>query len=230
MNAEPEGKYYLQNSGKVDAPFLTTIYDAIQLPEFYRGGLSNVYIYDIDDKPNKLVYIQSYEKSLPEEIMQEYVAIYNPEQGNVELVGELDRYNYSELSSRLREQGVDDDVIYEVLRNDYADRLVTLKMNLIDQGDTAIRDDENFRLSSEQAFYIATGVEGKTAIENNVRDKNNIGSIFIQEVDHLDEDQVTIHLYELVRNSEEDTHTATIDWLEVDRVTGKVKSSLFDDE
>lgn len=230
MNAEPKGKYYLQNSIEGDAPFLNAIYDAVNLPDTYRLGKSDVYIYNMGDHPNKIVYIQSYDMSLSEGMMQEYVAIYEPEQGNVKLVGEPDRYNYSELSSLLREQGADEDVIYEVLRKEYADRLVNLKMKLIDEGDTAIRDDENFKLSAEQAFYIATGEEDKTLVQNSVVDENNLGSIFIQEVDHEDENQATIHIYELVRNSEEDTHTATSDWLEVDRATGKVTSSLYDVE
>lgn len=39
---------------------------------------------------------------------------------------------------------------------------------------------------------------------------------------------VVVHLYELVRNGEDDEHTATSDWLEVDRASGRVSSSLFD--
>lgn len=230
VNAEPKGRYYLLNSIEEEAPFLNFIYDAVNLPDSYRHGKSNVYIYNMGEQQNKIVYIQSYDKSMSEGTNQEYVAIYEPEKGNMKLIGEPDRYNYLELSRLLRKQGADDDVIYQVLRREYADRLVHLKMKLIDQGDTAIRDDDNFKLSAEQAFYIVTGVADKTTVENNVRDKNNIGSIFIQEVDHQDNDNVTIHIYELVRNSEEDIHTATNDWLEVDRVTGRVRSSLFDNE
>ncbi len=63
----------------------------------------------------------------------------------------------------------------------------------------------------------------------NRRDENNIGTIFVQEVDNSDENTVTIHIYEIVRNDETDTHTATGDWLEVNRRTGRVISTLFED-
>lgn len=230
LNAEPKGTYYLQNTIEDHVPFLNSIYDAVKLPQKYRQGQSDIYIYNIGDHPNKIVYVQAYDMSLPEGMMQEYVAIYDPAQGKVNFVGEPDRYNYSQLSSILREQGASDDVIYEVLCKPYADRLVKLKMGLIDAGNTAIRDDDNFKLSVEQAFYIVTGVEGKTMLQNNLLDKKTIGSTFIQEVDHWDENKVMIHIYEVAANSKRNEHLATGDWLEVDRATGKVRNSLFNDE
>lgn len=230
LNAEPKGTYYLQNTIEDQVPFLNSIYDAVKLPERYRQGLSDIYIYNMGDHANKIVYVQAYDMSLPEGMMQEYVAIYDPAQGKVNFVGEPARYNYSQLSSILREQGATDDVIYEVLCKPYADRWVKLKMALIDEGNTAIRDDDNFKLSAEQAFYIVTGVEGKTVLQNNLLDKKSIGSSFVQEVDHWDENKVMIHIYALAANSNGNEHLATGDWLEVDRATGKVRNSLFNNK
>ncbi|MGG0824699.1 hypothetical protein ABE099_17690 [Paenibacillus turicensis] len=230
LNAEPKGTYYLQNTIEDHVPFLNTVYDAVKLPEKYRQGQSDLYIYNIGDHLNKIVYVQAYDMSLPEGMMQEYVAIYDPAQGKVNFVGEPDRYNYFQLSSILREQGATDDVIYEVLCKPYADRWVKLKMALIDEGNTAIRDDDNFKLSVEQAFYIVTGVEGKTILQNNLLDKKTIGSTFVQEVDHWDENKVMIHTYELAANSNGNEHLAIGDWLEVDRATGKVRNSLINNK
>lgn len=230
LNAEPKGTYYLQNTIEDQVPFLNSIYDAIKLPERYRQGRSDIYIYNMGDHANKILYVQAYDMSLPEGMMQEYVAIYDPAEGKVNYVGEPDRYNYSQLSSLLRAQGAADDVIYEVLCKPYADRWVKLKMKLMDEGNTAIRDDDNFKLSAEQAFYIVTGVEGKTVLQTNLLDKKRIGSTFIQEVDHWDENKVMIHIYEAAPNSKANNHLATDDWLEVDRVTGKVQDSLFNNK
>lgn len=230
LNAEPKGTYYLQNTIEDHVPFLNTVYDAVKLPEKYRQGQSDLYIYNISDHGNKIIYVQAYDMSLPEGMMQEYVAIYDPAEGKVNFVGEPDRYNYSQLSSILRAQGAADDVIYEVLCKPYADRLVKLKMKLMDEGNTAIRDDDNFKLSAEQAFYIVTGVEGKTVLQNNLLDKKSIGTAFIQKVDHWDENKVMIHIYEAAPDSKKNDHLAIDEWLEVDRVTGKVQDSLFNNK
>jgi hypothetical protein len=72
-------------------------------------------------------------------------------------------------------------------------------------------------------FYLRN-----SGIEDAPFNSQNIGSIFIREVDHSDAKKVTIHDYEIVRNDATDTHNATHDWLEVDRATGKVRSTIFE--
>ncbi|MNT84013.1 hypothetical protein D3C72_2239730 [compost metagenome] len=56
-----------------------------------------------------------------------------------------------------------------------------------------------------------------------------MGSIFIIEVHASDEKAVLLHFYEDVRNGEDDRHTATSAWLSVDRQTGRVTNTLFED-
>jgi|GEM_PF-3226508 len=84
-------------------------------------------------------------------------------------------------------------------------------------------------LGEQEAFYIAIGEANATSVSDNRRDERHIGSIVVSEVDRSDADFVTIHRYEDVRSGEADEHTATLDWLQVDRRSGRV-SGLFDGE
>ena len=86
----------------------------------------------------------------------------------------------------------------------------------------------NLSLQSAEASFIVTGVEGTQSISDNKRNAENIGSIFKSEVDSSDNKTVTIHIYEMVRNSKDDEHKATADWLIVDRSTGIVSSRIFE--
>lgn len=160
--------------------------------------------------------------------MLDYLVIYNSSNQSFDLLGEVAWDKMAELRKKLETAKADPELIYQLLHKDYADRFIALQMQKFDQGESVVGDLGNGKLTEAEAFYIVTGIEGETYIEENFRNANNLGSIFITEVDRCEEKTITIHIYELVRNSEEDVHTSTIDWLEIDRATGKV-TSLFED-
>lgn len=225
-NAEPRGTYFLQNSGTEDAPFLTRLYDQAGVEEVYRNGFTDVYTYPLDDDQN-LLLLRSQSSVDRTVIVGERLVIHNPKEDRFIPIGEVVSYDLDSVRKQLKKYNVDDELVYEVTRKEYADRYKEVLMKGFDQGQTEFLDGAAY-LTDEEAFYIVMGIENSTAAENNQRDAQNIGSIFIQEVDHADEQSVTIHIYEEVRNDGTDTHTATGDWLSVDRQTGRVVSELFD--
>ncbi|MNC20377.1 hypothetical protein D3C75_683230 [compost metagenome] len=132
------------------------------------------------------------------------------------------------LSKTLLSMGVEPELIYELLNKDCADRYVEIQIQRFENGDSSAMAG-TMQLTDEEAFYVATGIPDTASYQNNTRDKNNIGSIFVMEVDSSDDKAVRLHFYEHVRNSEEDQHTATSAWLSVDRRTGRVTNTLFED-
>jgi hypothetical protein len=223
INAEPKGTFYLRNSGIEDAPFLTKLYDALKLPEPYRHGFSDVFPYYMNKNQQLLLRNRSsVNRSL---IVSESLIVYGSSDKSFNVLGEVDNYNTSKLRKKLENLNNNSSLIYEVLYKDYYDRFIQLLMDKFDNGTF---DPDNIKLTDAEAFYIVTGIKGTTSITNNKRNSQNIGSIFIREVDHSDAKKVTIHDYEIVRNDATDTHNATHDWLEVDRATGKVRSTIFE--
>ncbi|RRJ66232.1 hypothetical protein EHV15_27425 [Paenibacillus oralis] len=225
-NAEPRGTYFLQNSGTEDAPFLTGLYDQAGVEEVYRNGFTDVFTYPLDDDQN-LLLLRSQSSVNHAVTASEHIVIHNHKEDRFILIGEVVPYDLDGVREQLKAYNVDEELVYEVTRKEYADRYKEVLMKRFDQGQPEFLNGA-VNLTDEEAFYIVMGIENSTAAENNRRDDQNIGSIFIQEVDHADEQSVTIHIYEEVRNDETDTHTATADWLSVDRQTGRVVSELFD--
>ncbi|WP_248929607.1 copper amine oxidase N-terminal domain-containing protein [Paenibacillus hamazuiensis] len=225
-NAEPKGTFYLQNSGIDDAPFLTKLYTDLQIPDSYRHGFTDVYTYHIGGTQDALL-VRSRSSINRSKIISENLAIYDTSSQSFEPLGEITGYTKHDLGKKLEAFSGSEELIYELLNKEYADRFTGLQMQKFDDGDRTAGDPEQFRLTDAEAFYVVTGSENTTSISENFRDQNNIGSIFRTEVDHSDADSVTIHIYELVRNGKNDEHTATIDWLEVNRSNGRVKSILF---
>lgn len=226
-NAEPKGTFYLKNSGVEDAAFLTRLYDELQLPESYRGGFTDVFTYQLNEA-KQILLVRSMSSVDRTAIASDELVVYDPTDASFEMVGEVVSYQISELRAKLEELKATPELVYELLRKDAADRFIRVQMDRFDNGDMSARDPDKCVLTNEEAFYIATGIEGKTSVSNNRRDSGNIGSIFITQVDHSDDKKVTIHIYEDVRNDEQDEHTATSDWLEVDRSTGQVTSTLWE--
>lgn len=227
LNAEPKGTYYLSSASGADAPFLTRLYDLMDLKAAYRGGNSEVFFYEIDDT-RRLLLVRSYGTEDKEVVSEEHLALLDTASDELKNLGESAPNQVADNRERLKSLGANEDLIYQVLRKTYFDRLLELEMKKFDAGESGFRDDENYKLTEKEAFYIATGMEGTTRYANNMRDQNDIGSIFMIEVDSADQNVVTVHFYEAVRNSDEDEHTATSDWLEVNRSTGRVSSDLFD--
>lgn len=227
MNAEPKGTYYLSNSDSKEASFLTKLYELFGLPEAYRSGYSDVYTFELDDT-RLLLLVESQNTLDKSEVAERHLALYDIPARSLENLGEAADYNVADNRDKLQSLGADKDLVYRVLRKSYHDRLIDLEMQKFDEGEPGFLNTEEYKLSEQEAFYIATGLKNMTRYVNNARGEDNIGSIFIMEVDRADEATVVVHLYELVRNGEDDEHTATSDWLEVDRTSGRVSSSLFD--
>jgi hypothetical protein len=219
MNAEPRGTYYLSNSGSKATPFLQSVYDRVDLAEEYRRGNTEILTYIINDEENALL-LRAKDTNA---IISEHIVIYNHNSKVLSLIGEVSFNNMRNVREQLKAYNLSDEQVYAVTRKSYYDRYVEVVMARFDN---SLSWDE-FSLTDEEAFYIVTGIPNSTSIEDNYRDDNNRGSIFIQEVDHADEHEVIIHIYELVRNDETDTHTATSDWLMVDRLTGSVTSMIY---
>lgn len=223
FNAEPRGTYYLKNSGAEDAPFLTKLFDAIKLDESYRNGYSDVYTYPLDEHKN-LLLLRSRSGADRSFIAREHVVIHHHKKSRFTAVGEVVPSNIDSIRETLKQHGVDEELIYEVTRKTYNDRHKEVLMKRFDDGN----DSETITLTDEEAFFIVTGIEHATHHENNARDENNIGSIFVQEIEHSDDNRVLIRIYEVVRNDETDTHNATSDLLEINRKTGRIASTIFE--
>lgn len=232
-NAEPKGTYYLINSGITDAPFLQKLYDAIKLPDAYRHGRTDVLTYNTNTTgtviTQELLLVRSKSEISPNDVISETLVLYDVNKKTFTMLGDLDMYNEPKVRKKLEAMKLDANLIYEVLHKDEEDRFITVQMNRFDNGDRSVFDEKKFKLTDQEAFYIVTGEENSTVKKENHRNDKNIGSIFIQEVDHSDDNTVAIHFYELVRNDDTDEHTATNAWLEVNRSTGKVKNTLLDE-
>ncbi|MEW9697772.1 hypothetical protein [Paenibacillus sp. SI8] len=227
FNAEPKGTFYLKNAGINDVPFLTKLYDKLNLSDQYRNGFTDVLTYNLNEIQQVLL-VRSTSSINRNQVVSESLVIYNTLNQSLDILGDVTSNNAQELSKKLESLNADQELIYQLLHKDYADRFIELKMRKFDEGDPRARDLEKFRLTDAEVFYIITGIEGASSISNNTRNSDNIGSIFKTEVDHSDDTTVTIHIYEMVRNGNDDEHTVTADWLEVDRSSGEVASTLFE--
>ncbi|RCX17814.1 hypothetical protein DFP94_108175 [Fontibacillus phaseoli] len=220
-NAEPKGTYYLSNTGAEDAPFLTGLFDLTGLQEAYRHGLSDVYSYELDEEM-LLLLVRSRDNEDRSEIAEERLALYDGSSRSLEALGEASEPHMTSNRELLLSLGADEHLIYQVLYKTYNDRLLSLEMGKFDEGRPGFHDTDDYRLSEQEAFYIATGVEGTTRFESNARDENDIGSIFIAEVDSVNEETLTVRFYELVRDGEGEEHIVNTDRLEVNRASGRV--------
>ncbi|MDF2935371.1 MAG: hypothetical protein K0Q90_744, partial [Paenibacillaceae bacterium] len=226
LNAEPKGAFYLKNAGVEDSLFLSALYDELKLPEAYRNGFSDVYTYMYGDK--QLLLVRSASSADRSRIAEQHLVQYDPVNKEFKVLGEVSgEFMNQKLAKTLLSMDVDPELIYEMLNKDSADRYVEVQVRRFDEGDRSVMM-RTMQLTDEEAFYIATGIPDTVSYQNNTRDKNNTGSIFIMEVDSSDDQAVRLHFYESVRNSEEDQHTATSAWLSVDRQTGRVTNTLFD--
>lgn len=217
FNAEPRGTYYLKNSGPADTPFLTRLYDKIGLEEVSRGYFSDVLTYSLNDTTQVLL-VQSRSGFEAEDIYMENLVLFHMEDQRFEPLGTVAQWNEEDLRERLKAFEPDLGLINQLLHKQQADRYTELhleKFNTVPEFDPS-----ESKLTDAEAFYVVTGITDATSISNNRRDTNDIGSIFIREVDHSDDSTVFIHSYETVRNSEDDQHTATSNWTDVDRTTG----------
>ncbi|MDB5052822.1 MAG: hypothetical protein JWM44_872 [Bacilli bacterium] len=224
-NAEPKGTYYLKNTGIEDTKFLKELFDSVNLGESYRNGFTDVYVTALNGS-NQLMLLQSKSSINRFNIVSEYVVVYSEKENKFNFIGvvhDIHDVDIKKISDKLKILGFEQDTIYRTLKKDANDRYINVRMNRFDNGEI---DGIDKPLTDQEAFYVATGEEGKTGISDNRRDKNNIGSIFITEVDHSDDKTVTIHKYEDVRNDEKDTHTATSDWITVERLSGNIKGIL----
>ncbi|WP_245856124.1 copper amine oxidase N-terminal domain-containing protein [Paenibacillus rigui] len=226
FNAEPKGTFYLQNSGTNHAPFLTKLFNSLQIPDSYQQGLTDVFTYHVSQTKEALL-VQSHSTLNRSKVISEFLAIYDTSTQSIEPFGEITGTSKQNLSKKLEALSVSEELIYVLLNKGYADRFTELQMQRFDNGDQTLGDPDLFQLTDAEAFYIVTGAEETTSISENYRNQDNIGSIFRTEVDHSDANRVIIHCYELVRNGQNDEHTATIDWFEVNRSNGRVKSILF---
>lgn len=225
MNAEPRGIFYLQNSGHTDAPFLSTLYDELQLDDAYRHGLTDVLSYQLNESSLALL-VRSKSHLDSTAVAQQHLVIYDPTLQHFNVLGEIIGFNSPEQHQKLEELKTDPDLIYEILNKDIADRYREVQMQKFDDGEVPNNNWDELQITDVDALYILTGTQGVTRIQDNRRDQHNMGSVFIYEVDHMDDQIVTIHHYELVRNDETDEHTATIQWYEIDRSTGKVTAQF----
>ncbi|NGQ94402.1 hypothetical protein G3578_04325 [Brevibacillus sp. SYP-B805] len=223
LNAEPKGTYYLKNAGSQHEPlFFTNLYNAVNLEDQYRHGLTDVFVTDIANGA-ELLLLRSRSRENHSAYVLDQVVVYDEAKKAFTAIGEIDPQDTGNMYDQLLALGFSRDTIYRTLRKDEFDRYQEVLMDRFDSGKPNPAEE---LLTEEEAFYIATGEKHTTQIIQNRRDQNNMGSIFHTEVDHADGKEVVIHIYEEVRNGNDDQHTATTDWLYVDRITGKVTSFL----
>lgn len=229
LGAEPKGEYYLSIADLRDSPFLNRVFTAIDQAETYwnEEDRSEVLTFETSES-SQILLARFYETAERDYVVSEYVLSYDKNTDTLESLGEIDSISLTELKNKLLSLGLDEDLIYQILHKDYYDRFLEIQHLRFDNGEpTAMRDDHEFKLTEEEAFYIVMGIEDATS---NSDDSSfpEVRSRFYQEVDHADEQTVTIHLYEVVDDGDGESHTATSDWLEVDRSTGRV-TSMFED-
>ncbi|MDO3675669.1 hypothetical protein [Paenibacillus ehimensis] len=222
-NAEPRGTYYLFKS-PIDPPFLAKLYDAAKIEDSYRGGFSHVWTVE-SDQGKQLLLLQSYSAVNRSNLVSEQVVVYNESSKQFNVIGEIDAVGRKKVADLLKGLGYSEDTVYLATRKAEFDRY---QETIMQRFDNAGNDGLEAPLSEQEAFFIATGMEGKTSHADNRRNEDNMGSIFIQEVSSSNDEKVTIHEYEAVRNGDDDEHTATGNWIHVDRATGRV-TDMFDE-
>lgn len=222
-NAEPRGTYYLFKS-PIDPPFLAKLYDAAKIEPSYREGFTDIWTINADQgKP--LLLLQSYSAINRSNLVSEQVVIYNESSKEFNVIGEIDTVSRKKVADRLKGLGYLGDLVYLATRKAEFDRYQETMMQRFDnEGHPGLEA----LLSEQEAFFIATGIGGVTSHADNRRNEDNIGSIFIQEVSSSDDEKVTIHVYEAVRNGDDDEHTATGNWINVDRTMGRV-TDMFEE-
>ncbi|PUA39442.1 hypothetical protein C8Z91_08420 [Paenibacillus elgii] len=223
-NAEPRGTYYLFKS-PIDPPFLAKLYDAAKLEPSYREGFTDIRTVNAD-QGKQLLLLQSYSAIHRSNVVSEQVVIYDEHSKEFNVIGEIDTVNRRKVADRLKGFGYSEDLVYLATRKIEFERYQETMMKRFDnEGHPGLEAP----LSEQEAFFIATGIGGVTSHADNRRNEDNIGSIFIQEVSSSDDEKVTIHEYEAVRNGDDDEHTATGNWIRVDRATGSV-TDMFDEK
>ncbi|XOK59657.1 hypothetical protein ACJ7K1_24270 [Paenibacillus elgii] len=223
-NAEPRGTYYLLKS-PIDSPFLAKLYDAAKIEPSYREGFTDIRTVNAD-QGKQLLLLQSYSAINRSNLVAEQVVIYDEHSTEFNVIGEIDMVNRRKVADRLIGLGYSEDTVYLATRKAEFDRYQeTMMQRFDDEGNPGLEAP----LSEQEAFFIATGIGGVTSHADNRRNEDNIGSIFIQEVSSSDDEKVTIHVYEAVRNGDDDEHTATGNWINVDRATGRV-TDMFEEK
>ncbi|WP_088829972.1 hypothetical protein [Paenibacillus tyrfis] len=223
-NAEPRGTYYLFKSS-IDSPFLAKLYDAAKIEPSYREGFTDIWTVNAD-QGKQLLLLQSYNAINRSNVISEQVVVYDEHSKAFNVIGEIDTVNRRKVADHLKDLGYPEDLEYLATRKAEFDRYQETMMKRFDnEGHPGLEAP----LSEQEAFFIATGIGRVTSHADNRRNEDNIGSIFIQKVSSSDGEKVTIHEYEAVRNGDDDEHTATGNWIHVDRTTGRVKD-MFDEK
>lgn len=215
MNAEPKGIYYLNNHEmNQNNEFIQKIYNSTQLSYDKNDQISVI-------AENENIELMLIEKFHNDNLEESIIVLYNVESEEVVYYNSIDISTYTELKEKLQAYNFNDYQIYFAIHRVYYNRYMDVLLDRIDN------NTQTNTLSDKEAFYIATGLKNKTYYENNTRDENDIGSIFIQEIDSSNEEEAIIHIYELVRNDPYDQHTATMNWITVNKETGMV-TTFFD--
>jgi hypothetical protein len=218
MNAEPKGTYYLKHMDFNENAFMEILFNIAKLDTKNCIELTDVYV--ISDAENRqLLLLRTLDNTTHNKVVSEKVVVYFEQEKKFQYIGEILGTENKKLTDKLISLGFKQKPIYQTLRKDAYDRYININMKRYDDGEM---DGIDKPLTNSEAFYVATGEEMKTGMSDNHHDKDNMGSIFITEIDHSDDKTVTIHKYEDVRIDDMDTHTATIDWLVVDRLSGEV--------
>ncbi|MFC4100803.1 hypothetical protein [Paenibacillus xanthanilyticus] len=212
--ADLRGTYYLRSAPSDESPFLRALYDSIQLSGTMRQGQLVIHTYPLGPDERWLL-LEARDSEGGGTANPPSLVRYRPH------TGQFAPIPWEKALETLRLQDASEAMIYEITHKRYADRY----RDVLE--DRATREmPENAPLSEQEAFYIATGEHSVTRTEQLRDEPAAAGSRYIQEIDSSDEATVVVHLYELVEDGEEG-HTATVDWLEVDRLTGRV-SSMFE--
>lgn len=212
--ADVRGIYYLREASSDESPFLRSLYDSIQLSGSLRQGevVITTYLLDSDER---LLLLDWRREEGDAEAEMPVIVRYHP------ATGRFTPIPWDKAQETLRLWNASEAMVYEITHKAYADRYREV---LADRA--GLGKPEDAPLSEQEAFFIATGERSVTRTELIRTEPEAAGTKYIQEVDSADEAAVIVHLYDLVEEGEE-AHAATVDWLEVDRRTGRV-SSMFE--
>ncbi|MFB9327546.1 hypothetical protein ACFFSY_16570 [Paenibacillus aurantiacus] len=212
--ADLRGIYYLRSAPSDESPFLRALYDSIQLSGTLRQGEAVIHTYLLDSNERLLLLDWRHGEDDAETGIPALVR-YHP------ATGQFTPIPWDNVLETLRLWDANEAMIYEITHRAYADRyreVLAIRSGLGKPQDAP--------LSEQESFYIATGERGVTRTDRARTEPEAAGSRYIQEVDSSDEATVLVHLYEIAGDGQE-SHTATVDWLEIDRHTGRV-SGMFD--
>ncbi|TYP68365.1 hypothetical protein [Paenibacillus methanolicus] len=212
--ADLRGIYYLRSAPSDESPFLRALYDSIQLSGTMRQGQLVIHTYPLGPEERWLL-LEARDGESGGTANPPSLVRYRP------AAGQFTPITWEKAQETLRMRDASEAMIYEITHKRFADRYREVLADRTIRGTP-----DKAPLSEQEAFYIAVGERSVTRTEQLRDEPEATGSRYIQVVDSSDEAAVLVHLYELVEDAEE-SHTATIDWLEVDRLTGRV-SSMFE--